>query len=554
MTFLAAGWLVLLVPWAALVAWTWRRVADEHATTAAFLWTSETTEVPRARARRGRPPSWVMAALLSVLAAILALAGPGWRGRIARVAVVVDGSIALAARVDGRTLRDELVNRSGHELARGEEDIQIDMRIAGAPDAVERTRDEVHRAPFTAKPTDVAVTHAIEAGLRESDAVLVLTDQPVATRDDRVAVRVPTSKPDNVGIVFSIAVEGPRPSLMVKIANDSDRSEATLDVKTSESRGVPAPSSAPNLGPGTVRLSLRQTIALPARGESKNYFVDLSAPGEQIEIALVNMDDSLAVDNVATLMRATASPRLTVDAGAPEIATRFAAAYGSARSSSGGVRTIRIAHERDDAAGEECLIVFAALTREIPSGVVTTFDHPIHRDVDLDTPRRVAGPPASGWSPIAVVDGTPILAVRETPARSVWIGFDLVPNDASSVVLLANAVDWIAESNVAEWRGDVPASIGSDWRPIALIDPTLDGSPGTYIDGTGRVVAVNMPAVVGPYGEARGDIGELLRRADRATIIPLQKQIAITAGCLAFVAAVLVGRGSTRLSARRRVP
>jgi hypothetical protein len=539
MTFLAAGWLALLVPWAALVAWAWRRVADERATTAAFLWTSETTDVPRARSRRGRPPAWVIAALLAVLASILALAGPARRERGVRVSVVIDGSVSLAARLAGRTLRDELITRCGHELARSGDDITVDMRLVGLPDRRARVFNDARGAPFTARPTEAAIADAIAVGLRESDAVIVLTDRPIATRDGRVAVRAPTAKPDNVGIESAIAVERPRPSLMVRVANDSDRREATLEVRTGNS-------------------PVRQTIALPMRGEWKNYFVDLAAPGDQIEIALVDMDDSLAIDNFATLLRTKVPPRLTVDVGAPEVATRFASAYERARrSGSSGRAAIRLGGERSGVSDSGNSIVFGTPTREIRAGGVVKFDHPINRDVDLDSPRLVATPPPADWLPIALVDSAenaPMLAVRDSSARSVWIGFEPDPNDARSVVLLANAVDWIAESSLAEWQGEAPASIGNDWRPVALRDPSLDGSPGVYADGSDRQVAANVPAIVGPHGEARGDIGELLRRADRATLLPLQKPLAIAASCLACIAAMLSGRATLRLSGRRRVP
>src|SRR4051812_3938820 len=111
MTFFAAGWLVLLVPWAALVAWVWRRVADERATTAAFLWASESVDPPHRRSRRGRPPLWIIATLLAVLASILALSQPAYRGRRANVVVLFDRFVSLAAKTSDRRADEMLSER-----------------------------------------------------------------------------------------------------------------------------------------------------------------------------------------------------------------------------------------------------------------------------------------------------------------------------------------------------------------------------------------------------------------------------------------------------------
>jgi hypothetical protein len=57
-------------------------------------------------------------------------------------------------------------------------------------------------------------------------------------------------------------------------------------------------------------------------------------------------------------------------------------------------------------------------------------------------------PPGDGWTPIVLLGGRAIVAVRESPTRQVWIGFRS-PDFARTpgfVVFWTNVLDWVGQS------------------------------------------------------------------------------------------------------------
>lgn len=524
MTFLAAGWLALLVPWAALVAWAWRRIADEHSTTATFLWKSSDVDVPRSEARRGRPPLWVIVSLLAVLTMVVSVSQPAYRSHRAKVTVLVDRFVSMSAMPSDQRTDEVLVRSCSRSIKNAGVDANVEARVVTDKSEPVASLSDAVQTPFTARSTVASMRQAIDEALRTSDAVLAISDQAITYGDSRLAVVSSAGKPDNVGIDYAIAVESPQPMLMLQVANDSmtPSSPFTVRIRTGDAPVV------------------MQEVMLPPPGDRASVFITIPRPAEAIEVSLFNIQDELKWDDYATLVREHSLAKLVVDNSAPPIAARFAAAFErSAASPEAPTVTVHLRRALDD--GLPGQLILAAPTRPV-TGDLLAADHPIIRDVEIGSLRIdavAAAPP--GWKFVAAINGSPAIAVRESP-RSVWIGFELDPLDARSVMLLANAVDWIAAAELSEWRGYSPDAIGKDWTPKSLDDDRLIASPGRYIDGRGREVAVNLSAVVGPRGRSRGDIGELLRRADRETFVPLSKPLAIGAAALACVATALSGR------------
>lgn len=544
MTFLAAGWLTLLLPWAVVVVWSWRRVSDERATTAAFLWEEKEPVLRRDNTRRGRPPTWVIAALLAVLAAILALSQPAQPTRTVRLNVIVDGAVDLSARSAGRSLREDLIDRLEAALRTSGVRVAVDSTVIGIDNISPISLDEARSAPVTARPTDRELTGAIAAALENSDAIVVLSDKP--TLAPRVVQIAPDRPADNVGIVTAVAVATPRPSVMVTIANDSDRTSARLVVRgasetADETRDVPVPIA--TTGPGAAQLSER-VIALPPRGGVMNVFVDVESLPNAMEVALIDLRDSIALDDSAVLLHQHQSVKLSLEGKLPAVATRFAAAFERSRGAkpSRSSRAVTLFAGNARSSGES--IIFAAPGKHV-RGAVEQAPHAALRDIDLARMRidEAAVDVPSEFRTIASKGGTPIVAVRDSP-RSVWFGFEPDPLDVQSVVLLANALDWIGDGGPAEWRGVGPDEIGADWQPRILADRALVSSPGRYLDSDAREVAVNLPAIVGPHARSRDDVASLLVEADRDSFQSLTRPLAILAAVLAAAAAVLCrGRG-----------
>jgi hypothetical protein len=136
------------------------------------------------------------------------------------------------------------------------------------------------------------------------------------------------------------------------------------------------------------------------------------------------------------------------------------------------------------------------------------------------------------------------VAVREQPARQVWIGFDS-PEWARRpeyVVFWANVFDWLAGSAGPEWRTHPVGPLGAGWRRIDGDDTGAEPGlwPGLYErreDGVRR--ALNATDVRFPSPGSRPDwrprLAEALRRADGGRDLAPGLLVAAVA-CLALAA------------------
>jgi hypothetical protein len=250
-----------------------------------------------------------------------------------------------------------------------------------------------------------------------------------------VAATAPASSRSNVAITHVAAVDRPRAQLMVTVRNESsDRRSGTLEIRSGQA-------------------VLRRDIAIPPRGREANFFIDLSAPADRIEISL-DAGDDVAADNRAVLQRKSASPRVEVRGDVPPAERRVIEAYARARPPGESGRVVAC----PPAEGEAGVIVAAMDGKDVnapPRNDVRVAAHPVTANLDftkIAMPAVSSPPPAgSGWSTLVSVAGKPVLMARESSARQVWIGFGSKDFAVTSafVVLWTNAIDWVGETDAS---------------------------------------------------------------------------------------------------------
>jgi hypothetical protein len=154
------------------------------------------------------------------------------------------------------------------------------------------------------------------------------------------------------------------------------------------------------------------------------------------------------------------------------------------------------------------------------NGKASVVDHPVTaalEKVDWESLARdgVAEPVGDGWKAVARIGDRAAIAVRETPARQVWMGISTqkLASSPEFVILWSNIFDWLGgggEEFVAQTTGQLEA----DWTPL---DPLRGGLkpgwwPGIYRRTDGALLAVNAPDVVKPKSVPTSDWQSQLSR------------------------------------------
>ncbi|MGH7176526.1 MAG: hypothetical protein ACREJC_04010, partial [Tepidisphaeraceae bacterium] len=120
------------------------------------------------------------------------------------------------------------------------------------------------------------------------------------------------------------------------------------------------------------------------------------------------------------------------------------------------------------------------LRREIDEP--TVIDHPLTRHIDWDKAlqnARLAGPAPAGFLPLVRLGDSVTVAVREGPARQVWVGFESsqFPRDVEYVVFWTNVFDWVVEGT-ADYAWHPTQALDGRWlRDEALSGPAQTAAP-----------------------------------------------------------------------------
>ena len=239
MTFVAPLFLALLLPWAAVALWLmWGR---HSATRVPFieLWRGSAAK-PSTSRQFHPPPLAVASAIAAMFLAILAAARPVVRPASRPVVVmIVDRGITMSA---GDRLAGAM--KQAQEL--------LAQKMPGARVETVNVPDVERSAIDTREMLRRAVAAAL---VRRSGPVIVVSDQTLQD-DPRVVQVAPAEVVENVGIVSFSIRERPSVEAMVQVRNDSGQGRAELTVD-----------------------SVKRSIDLPPRGETRNYFVELPNVG-----------------------------------------------------------------------------------------------------------------------------------------------------------------------------------------------------------------------------------------------------------------------------------
>jgi hypothetical protein len=505
--------------------------------------------LPNERRWRGlEPPPWALVAILgSILFAILAAAGPiiyGWRGMGQTITLVVDRGLTMSATDRAgqpRFVQAAELAQAAIQMTFPGASIQI-RSVPGDGTPVSAGRnwlDNLRQISGCAMVDPQSVAVAAEQSITETRGpVLVLSDQFLEVSDARLIQIEPTMPLDDVGIESLTLCAQPHVQAMVRVANRSPESRCRLIVRAGGKE-------------------INQEINLPKPGESGNYFVDLpgsAAAGEVVE-ADIRAGDGTALNHQAWAVRRAAWPRVEASGPLPKDLQRMIDVYGRHRPPKAGSNRVIVT------AGAGLLPEETVGAILAPNGADdSTLDAdnlyplckgPLFTDAvdwapDLQG-ATVSALPAGDWQPVVLASGLPVVAVRTSPARQVWIGFHSAdfPTTVDFVVFWSEVFDWLGQTGLA--YEDAPVHpLSGDWvlkSPAGATPPPdlLGFVPGLYQQPDGGIEAINAPPMgpsVASNDQWRLKFARLADDLGRGGIV-LDKSLTVAAAALACLAAVL---------------
>jgi hypothetical protein len=142
----------------------------------------------------------------------------------------------------------------------------------------------------------------------------------------------------------------------------------------------------------------------------------------------------------------------------------------------------------------------AAAGTLVPASRLVVADHPITRAVEMwPIPEVHAEPSGQGWMPLVQMDGRPLVAMREEPARQVWVNLPGAAwsADPSFVIFWTNVFDHAGAGG--ETFGSRPVGrLEGSWTPLDAENrpPGTAAAlwPGLYQRSDGALAAVNAAA------------------------------------------------------------
>jgi hypothetical protein len=219
-------------------------------------------------------------------------------------------------------------------------------------------------------------------------------------------------------------------------------------------------------------------VALPARGEKRNYFLTVPAGASAVE-AEVECDGATRIDHRAQATRRAAWPIVEAASPLPAELRRMIEVYGRHRSPGEGSKHIAVLGvsgvwpaEQPAAIVADDSAAAAALSNLEPLAVL---DSPLTKSVDWEKilgRAKVSSPPTGDWQPIVTAAGVTVLAVRQQPVKQVWVGFqsDEFPHEPDFVVFWSNVFDWLGDGGQSYESAPSPSSEPTE--PLAEAKPS----------------------------------------------------------------------------------
>jgi hypothetical protein len=485
MLFLAPFWLLGLALWVALTGWLLLGRRTRINVPFLRLWRAPT---PTDRPRRGIqvPPIAILFALLAILLTIFAAAHPIVRGAGATnktpISLIVDRGLSMSARGEHDLRFREVFTKAAAELRSQFGSAPVDLLFIPNGQVTrtdfEGAKNSVEQTLATAIDTKEMLGATINQRLAQTTGpVIVISDQSLPPTSRRLVEIPPQRAIEDVGIVSFAVRELPGPQVMVRVRNQSSLSAGSLIV---------------DVGNGPIR----QDLTLPARGSSRDYFVDVPKPGDVLSAELRVADD-LPANNRAWLVREGSSARIEAHAPiAPEL-RRLIDVYQRARPRSQASAVVAVVEDISQLPADAPAILLPHMTDPIAPAPLVISAHPVTNHVEwtrLPQPVRAVGQPPDGWVSLVSSAGPVLVAVRPGPLRQVWVGFDARDWAATTdfVIFWTNVFDWVGGGS----QTYVSHSIDEWSPPWRSIEPLMGQEglwPGIYRRTDGTIRAFNDP-------------------------------------------------------------
>jgi hypothetical protein len=517
--FAAPLWLLLVLPWIALVLLLVRRRHEPTSVPFLQLWRDQRSSSP-SRTTRAIPPLPILAILLSILLLILAAASPRLRARTPQmhIAIIVDRGLttlpdkrfASALQKANHILLDRFAPASPVTL----------IAVPFAPTIDTTLADWVPQAlalPHVGVASDGTIQQAIAAATSPNRVVVAITDQPL--QPDVVAI-APDPVTDNVGIVHLAARQSPQPEVMVRLRNQSPRDQCSLKLLTASATAT-------------------QTVALPPQGKEKDYFFKLPKLGDVLSVAIDEPDD-FPLDNHRYLARESSFPKFEIAPNVPAEIRRVVEAYSKTHPPAEHAPAVTIT---SDEAVTGPAVVVALNAQPLPAAQsIQVATHPVTANVQpaaFESMNVALPPKQSGWLPLISAGGRPLLASRDKPSRQIWFGFSSPAFSSTTqfVILWTNILSSFTPDD-ADFISHPVAALSDDWKPIDSPGEKLELSPGIYRRSDGSLRASNIAGVWFP--STRGsDPSRILNSHPilAASAIELARPLSLAALLLLLVAA-----------------
>ena len=497
MPFLFPAWLLLLIPWAALTVYLLRGNPPKAGVPFLFLWPDDYSAKPHDHRRHRLPPAGIILMLIATALAILAAAGPRLgRPHAVPVLIIVDRGLSMSA-TNAQSIRRfaEAANLAAQWLSQRIPHVEVKFQIvpplAQSNDAA--SIGDLKMLQPTAVDTRDPLNLAVHEAVRSFNGpIIVLTDEQLTIHDSNLIQIPPRSGISEVAI-SALNVRVDPPQAMVTILNASDNRKATLTL-TADSVHV-----------------YSATVTLPARGEQRNYFVDLPAGAKTISASI---DDRITDDltHQAWSVRRDAWPIVEARSDLPPELRRMIEVYSRHRPASSDSPRVAIVRQGEPIPPHDPAVILASgiskLLATQPVAVQGALQFP---GVDWQTALAGASisPVSPGWQPAVIAAGATVVAVQPGSPKRIWVGFssNTFPRQAGYVVFWTEIFDWLG-AGIPEFSSSSPSLLKPDWRrvePAALsTEPGL--TPGLYQNSNGALLAVNaeplQPSVLNPVNNA----------------------------------------------------
>jgi hypothetical protein len=480
-------WLLALIPWGAMTLWLLQARRARVAVPYLPLWESNAA-VPPPRRKMQSLPLAVLLALLAALLGVLAGARPTIRwagaGEQTPVTVIVDRGLRMSAQDNGEPRYLEAAGAMINALPAFERSRPVELFPVPGSAPIQTTFADCAKAlgsvPPTARDTRDVLAGSIAARLgATSGPVVVITDAAIAARDRLIQVS-PGSVVHDAGIALLAARDLPVPQVMVRVRNQSDLKAASIVVSCDDRKE-------------------RQTVELPPRNGTRDYFFTPPRLGTVVSAELVVKDD-LPADDRAWLVREGNRPAIEAATALPAELRRLIDAYQRSRPATDGSSRLAIVGAPAQLPSSAPAVLIASAPAASISGAIQAAAHPVTAHVAWDQmpmPLGIAGEAPAGWTPLVSVNGRPIVAVRPDGPRQLWVGFTAPswPTMPDYVVFWTNVFDW-AGGGGASFTGHPLADWSPEWKPAEPGIAEAGMWPGLYRRSDGALRAFNPPDVV----------------------------------------------------------